>query len=192
MLQCRTDAASRLARGREVTTFTVALLAALALAGCSTAQIDAMPKELGGLPEGAPRRSENPPAYPAVHDLPPPRSKELMDTDQQKRLEADLAAARTRLQNQQKTKGKDAAGDRGKDAKKPAPERAAAQSDRPTVKRGRRPTALSEDNPPPGRPAPAVSARQAPAAPANPPAAGNAPAWPAPPGPDATGFGRNP
>ena len=186
MLQCRTDEATCLARGRAATAFTVVLLMALAAAGCSTAQIDAIPKELGGLPESAPRRADNPPNYPAVHDVPPARSKALMDPDEQKRLEADLVATRGRLQGQQKTKGKDAAKDQGKDAKKPAPERAA------TVKRGRRPTALTEENPTPGNRPPAVSARQAPAAPANPSGGGNTPAWPAPTGPDATGFGRNP
>jgi hypothetical protein len=181
MSQCRTDAARRLARGRGGLAFTFALLAFSALTGCSTAQLDAIPKDFGGLPDNAPRRSDNPPAYPAVHDVPPARSKELLDQDQQKRLEADLAAARARLQNQQKSKAKDLAKDLAKNqakdgGKQPTPERDAAQSNRPTVKRGQRPTALSEDSP----------------APAKPQAGASGPAWPAPPGPDATGFGRNP
>ncbi|MET0276863.1 MAG: hypothetical protein ABW198_00900 [Pseudorhodoplanes sp.] len=162
--------------------FAVALAFAT-LSGCSTAQIDAMPKALGGLPEGAPRRLENPPDYPAVHDVPPARSKALMDQDEQKRLEADLVATRARLQDKQKNKAKNA-------PKQAAVDSAAKPANAPTVKRGRRPTALADDDPAPGKRGQA--ARPAPAAEPSPPAGGNGAAWPAPAPPDATGFGRNP
>jgi hypothetical protein len=78
-------------------------LAALILAvpGCSTAQIDSIPQEIGGLPAGAPARSAEPPSFPAVHDMPPPRAP-VLDTEQQKKLEADLIALRNRQPNQQK------------------------------------------------------------------------------------------
>ena len=152
------------------------------LAGCTTAQLDALPKEIGGLPEGAPKRQENPPPFPAVHDMPPPRSQALMDKDQQTRLEADLVAARAKLQTQQ-NQAKAAANppQQPQKAQKPA----ATRSDRPTVKRSKRPTALPDDSQTaPGR-APANSGRQAPSAAPAPAAANNASeaAWPSPPGP---------
>jgi hypothetical protein len=149
----------------------------LGLSACSTAEIDKLPKEYGGLPEGAPRRSDNPPPYPAVHDMPPDRAKALLDPDEQKRLEADLVAARNRLQGQQKNQVRQQ--NQGKDATKPPrAERASARGDRPSVKRGR---------------SQASGAREQPAAaPANPRAGGDAPASAAPPAADGSGFGRNP
>jgi hypothetical protein len=163
----------------------------LGLSACSTADIDKLPKEYGGLPEGAPRRSDNPPPYPAVHDMPPDRAKALLDPDEQKRLEADLVAARNRLQGRQKNELQQQ--NQGKDARKPAPaERAAARSDRPTIKRGRRPTALPEGEAQGSRPKSGSQAGRTQEQPANPQAGGNAPTWPAPPGADGSGFGRNP
>lgn len=87
-----------------------ALLPALAaltlLAGCSAAQLDRLPAELGGLPEGAPQRPAQSPAFPAVHDMPPPRPATLLDAEQQKKLEADLLATRNRLTKTPGQKGK--------------------------------------------------------------------------------------
>ncbi len=183
MTQCATDAACRPGRVRGATAVAVALLVFSALSACSTTDLDKLPKEYGGLPEGAPRRSDTPPPYPAVHDMPPARSKALMDEDQQKRLEADLVATRTRLQGRQKQAIRD--------AQKPASgESPAARTERPpaqTVKRGRRPTALSQEGQP-GQTSP-VSASPSSANPAFQPAA---PAWPSPPSPDGSGFRRNP
>jgi len=176
MSQCRTDAASRLAHGRGAISFVLLILAAPLLAACTTAQLDALPKEIGGLPEGAPKRLDNPPPFPAVHDMPPARSQALMDKDEQTRLQSDLVAARTKLQTQQ-NQAKQAAKPQAKPAAK-----AAAQAQKPaaTVKRSKRPTALSDDNSGASGRAPANSARQAPSAPA---AANNASeaAWPTPP-----------
>ncbi len=84
------------------------LLAISVLSGCSTAQIDRIPKEIGGLPESAPKRADVPPDYPAVHDMPPPRTTTLLDEEQQKRMEADLIAARNRQPGQEKNRIKDA------------------------------------------------------------------------------------
>ena len=71
---------------------------AVALAGCSAGSVigDHMPNALGGLPEGAPQRSTKPSAYPAVHDMPPPRGSTVLTDAEQKKLEDDLVAARTR------------------------------------------------------------------------------------------------
>ena len=55
-----------------------------------------MPAAIGGLPEGAPPRPETPAEYPAVHDLPPPRSETVLTGEQQKQVEDELIAARNR------------------------------------------------------------------------------------------------
>jgi len=80
-----------------------ALLAALLLAGaaimtgCAAPSIaDRMPTAVGGLPEGAPPRPETPSAYPAVHDMPPPRAETVLTSEQQKQVEDELIAARNR------------------------------------------------------------------------------------------------
>jgi hypothetical protein len=85
-----------------------ALLAIAAISGCSTAQIDSIPKDFGGLPDSAPKRAENPPAYPAVHDMPAPRTATILDQEQQKRMESDLVAARNRQPGQEKNRLRDA------------------------------------------------------------------------------------
>jgi hypothetical protein len=71
----------------------LSLIAAATIAGCSSV-FSELPKDLGGLPEGAPARSEMPPAYPHVHEMPPPRDSTVLTAEQRKKLEAELAAAR--------------------------------------------------------------------------------------------------
>jgi len=51
-----------------------------------------------GLPEGAPERPVARAAYPAVHDMPPPRDTKLLNEDEQRKIEDDLMAARARNQ----------------------------------------------------------------------------------------------
>jgi hypothetical protein len=76
------------------------LAGAMILAGCSGSIIaDHMPSMAGGLPESAPQRPADPPAYPAVHDAPPARENAVLTDEEQRRLEADLAAARERVSN---------------------------------------------------------------------------------------------
>ena len=74
------------------------IAAAVGLAGCSAGSMvgDHMPTALGGLPEGAPQRATKPSAYPAVHDMPPPRGSTVLTDAEQKKLEDDLIAAGTR------------------------------------------------------------------------------------------------
>jgi hypothetical protein len=73
---------------------------AMILAGCSGSIIaDHMPSIAGGLPEGSPQRPADPPAYPAVHDTPPARENAVLSDEEQRKLEADLAAARERMSN---------------------------------------------------------------------------------------------
>jgi len=74
----------------------VLALFAILMGGCTTSQIDQIPHSIGGLPEGAPARPAAPPAYPAVHDMPPPRAQPLLDEEEQKRLEKDLINIRNR------------------------------------------------------------------------------------------------
>jgi hypothetical protein len=74
----------------------VALAMATALAGCATSQIDQIPHNVGGLPEGAPARPATQAAFPAVHDMPAQRAQPLLDEEEQKRLERDLIKVRNR------------------------------------------------------------------------------------------------
>lgn len=164
MLQRRTNASRRPA-GAGAIALAAALLAAATVSGCSTSQIDSIPKQLGGLPDSAPKRAENPPAFPAVHDMPPPRTATLLDVEQQKRMEADLVATRNRQPGQEKN--------RLRDAKKKAMEEAKAKQDQANGKgKGKGPKKRSKQG---------ATVANAPAA--NAPAAPNAPAaspWPVP------------
>jgi hypothetical protein len=86
------------------------LAGALILAGCSASTVaDHLPTAAGGLPDGAPQRPAKPAAYPAVHDMPPARDNAVLSDEEQKKLEADLAAARNRLGAQSGAAGKPAA-----------------------------------------------------------------------------------
>lgn len=51
-----------------------------------------------GLPSTAPERPVLPPAYPAVHDVPPPRNSVVLTNFEQQKLEDDLVAARDQQQ----------------------------------------------------------------------------------------------
>jgi len=105
------------------------LLAAFAVAasltGCSAGPlsdtIKQMPESLGGLPPDAPKTPAMPYQYPAVHDMPPPRSDELLSEDRQWRLEKELNAVRERQEavNPEAQKAAEAAKKMAK--KKPAP-----------------------------------------------------------------------
>jgi hypothetical protein len=71
-----------------------ALLAAtLAVGGCST-QIADLPAV--GLPSDAPPRPKEVGSYLPVHDLPPDRAEAAMKLDEQKKIQAELIAARDR------------------------------------------------------------------------------------------------
>jgi hypothetical protein len=60
---------------------------------------DRLPSDLGGLPAGAPARSATTYQYPAVHDMPPPRSTKTMSEEEQVRLEKELRAVRDRQES---------------------------------------------------------------------------------------------
>jgi hypothetical protein len=68
------------------------------LGGCSSSHtiIDNLPASVGGLPEGTPARPATPAAYPAVHDMPPPRNDTPLSEAERARLKAELIATRDR------------------------------------------------------------------------------------------------
>jgi len=66
---------------------------AVALASCSSV-LSELPTAAGGLPAEAPERAATAPAYPAVHDMPPPRASAVLTEEEKKRVEAELAAMR--------------------------------------------------------------------------------------------------
>ncbi|MEA2964931.1 MAG: hypothetical protein QOI46_5029 [Alphaproteobacteria bacterium] len=68
---------------------------AIGLGGCSST-LSSLPTQLGGMPADTPQPSAAPVAYPAVHDMPPPRGSTVLTDAEQKKLEDDLIAARTR------------------------------------------------------------------------------------------------
>jgi hypothetical protein len=55
--------------------------------------IDSLPSAIGE-PAGAPKRSAIAPEFPAVHDTPSPRSAATLSTEEQKKAESELVAAR--------------------------------------------------------------------------------------------------
>lgn len=59
-----------------------------------------MPPAMGGLPAGAPQPTAAPAAYPAVHDMPPPRQDVVLTKEEQKKAEAELKAARARQEKE--------------------------------------------------------------------------------------------
>jgi hypothetical protein len=68
--------------------------------GACSSTLSEMPTQLGGLPAGAPERPATQGAYPAVHDMPPPRPNTVLSDDERKKTEAELAALRARQEKQ--------------------------------------------------------------------------------------------
>jgi hypothetical protein len=78
-------------------TWAIALIAAtLALAGCSSTVVDAIPNWVGGEPADAPARPATTAEYPPVNDRPPPRDAKLITEQEQAKLEGELNAARAK------------------------------------------------------------------------------------------------
>jgi hypothetical protein len=67
---------------------------ALTLAACSSTLFSEIPTGVGGLPAGTPERPSTTAAYPAVHDMPPPRNDTVLTDAEQKKIQNDLNAAR--------------------------------------------------------------------------------------------------
>jgi hypothetical protein len=62
------------------------------LASCSS--MAQLPVSAGGMPQDAPKRPQIAPAFPAVHDMPPPRNNAALTEEEKKRVEAELAVLR--------------------------------------------------------------------------------------------------
>ncbi len=82
----------------------------LAMGGCSVSSIEQLPASVGGLPSEAPARPQTPYEFPAVHDLPPPRSTQPMSDDELLKAENALEAARERQEKLEKA-GEDGDGE---------------------------------------------------------------------------------
>jgi hypothetical protein len=77
----------------------LAAVLSAALAGCSSSGLDNLNNTLPSsvaLPAAAPERPVDAPAFPAVHDMPPPRPNVTLTAEEQVKLEDDLAALKTR------------------------------------------------------------------------------------------------
>jgi hypothetical protein len=82
----------------------LACVGATTLGACSSV-LSEMPTQMGGLPSGAPSRPEAAPAYPAVHEMPPPRSAAVLTEEERKKVEAELAAMRAEQKKKADAKG---------------------------------------------------------------------------------------
>jgi hypothetical protein len=101
------SAAFRLRRHvRALTGSAVVASTALILASCAST-LSELPPQAGGLPEGAPERPANALPYPAVHDMPPPRSTAVLTEEEKKKVEAELAAMRDQQARRAGTKNPD-------------------------------------------------------------------------------------
>jgi hypothetical protein len=58
--------------------------------------VEQLPASMGGEPAGTPERPTTVYAYPAVHDLPPPRATTPMTEEQQVKMEKELADVRAK------------------------------------------------------------------------------------------------
>ena len=76
------------------------LAAALGVAGCGSSVGTQVPAWAGGLPPDAPQRGTARPQFPDVYDIPPRRPTRLMTEQEQASIEAELIAARNRVNRQ--------------------------------------------------------------------------------------------
>src|SRR5262249_17729388 len=89
---CVRESTGTRTNGRNRRTIAAGLIVVCAmLGGCSIPVAD-LPGI--GLPANAPARTENPPAYLPVHDVPPPRDEAVLTPDEQKKIRAELLNAR--------------------------------------------------------------------------------------------------
>jgi hypothetical protein len=92
-----TEFVAAVAKAKFVPLLTLALAASL---GACASTVAELPAQLGGLQAGTPERPAQPAAYPAVHDMPPPRPNTVLTEDERKKTAADLAALRARQEQQ--------------------------------------------------------------------------------------------
>jgi len=93
MLRLRNSASMIRRKWRSLAQVALVCAGSLLSASCSTV-LSEMPAQMGGLPAGTPQRPDVAPVYPAVHDMPPPRSAAVLTEEERKKVEAELAAMR--------------------------------------------------------------------------------------------------
>lgn len=93
LLRSRNSASMIRRCGRSFARAAMVCASSVWLAACSSV-LSEIPTQMGGLPAGTPPRPDNPPDYPAVHDMPPPRSAAVLTEEERKKVEAELAAMR--------------------------------------------------------------------------------------------------
>jgi len=80
-----------------------AVCACAVLTGCSSVShviADNWPRMLGGLPEGVPPRTENPPGYMSLGETPPARESKKLTPEERVKAEAEMAASRSQNTNE--------------------------------------------------------------------------------------------
>jgi hypothetical protein len=117
------------------------LITALALGGCSTTIAD-LPGV--GTPANAPERPKEAGAYLPVHDLPPDRAEAIISPDEQRKIQAELTAARERQAAAMETKDGKAKPELKAFAKSKSP---AKSKSKPELKTEPKPEAKSETKP---------------------------------------------
>lgn len=88
------------------------LSAVLAIAGCGSSVGTGIPPWAGGMPPDAPARAAVPAPYPNVYDIPPGRPTKLISESEQARIEAELAAIRSRVSAQANALEKEQTGEK--------------------------------------------------------------------------------
>jgi hypothetical protein len=81
----------------------VAVCACALLPGCSSVShvlADNWPRAIGGLPEGVPPRSQNPPGYMSINDPAPVRDTKKLTPEERAKAEAEMAASRSQNTSQ--------------------------------------------------------------------------------------------
>ncbi len=88
---------------RTVAWATGVAVLSVAASGCTSSTshtLASMPEAVGGLPKGTPERPDDGKAFPAVHDMPPPRPNSTLTPEQVKSVEAEISFARDRQKKQ--------------------------------------------------------------------------------------------
>src|SRR5215468_5646318 len=91
-------------RRQHVVRLALACVGSIFLVSCSTV-LSEMPTQVGGLPAGTPQRPAAAPEYPAVHEMPPPRTAAVLTEEEKKKVEAELAAMRAEQARRAKARG---------------------------------------------------------------------------------------
>jgi hypothetical protein len=104
MLRPRKSAAEIPRWRQPVLGLALVCVGSISLVSCSSV-LSEMPTQVGGLPAGTPQRPAVAPEYPAVHEMPPPRTAAVLTEEEKKKVEAELAAMRAEQARRAKAKG---------------------------------------------------------------------------------------